>query len=229
MARNDKEAIDSYEPDSFDDPPKGPAGMHRGARPVTARLVPFVVVVLVAALCGVGAWGVLSGELGKVRMPWSASSTANASGSSSDSTQKQKTSDKTSDDQAAAEKKAAEEKAAQEKAAAEEQAKKAAEEQAAQEAAAQQAAQPDKTKAVTVVNGTGVSGYAATKQGVLNNAGYTNVVASNPTGALPSATVVWYESDADKATAEDVANTLGISNVQPASGLGGGIVVVLMN
>ncbi|PLS29020.1 LytR C-terminal domain-containing protein [Bifidobacterium parmae] len=226
MAKNDKDEVDSFEPDAFDNPPKGPAGMHRGARSAAARFMPFVVVVLVAALCGVGAWGVFSGEAGKVRLPWSqSSSTSAAASSSSDSAAAKKKA--ASAKKAAAEKKAAEEKAAQEQQAAEEQAQS--QQQAQAEQQAQQAAQPDKTKGVTVINGTGISGYAATKQNVLASAGYTNVAASNPTGSLPSATVVWYESEADKATADDVASTLGISNVQQASGLGGGIVVVLMS
>lgn len=54
MAR-DTMTYESYEPDSFDNPPKGPVGVHRGARSVMARLCPFIVVILVAALCGVGA------------------------------------------------------------------------------------------------------------------------------------------------------------------------------
>lgn len=61
MAR-DTMTYESYEPDSFDNPPKGPVGVHRGARSVMARLCPFIVVILVAALCGVGAWAWISGE-----------------------------------------------------------------------------------------------------------------------------------------------------------------------
>lgn len=221
MAKNDKDELDSYEPDAFDNPPKGPAGMHRGARSAVARFAPFVVVVLVAALAGVGAWGVFSGEIGKVKLPWTQSASASAS-TTSDAAKKKAAAKKAAAKKAAA-KKAAEQKAAEQKATEEQAAKRQAEQQAAQ------AAQPDKTKGVTVINGTGISGYAATKQGVLTSAGYTNVAASNPTGSLPSATVVWYESDADKATADDVASTLGITNVQQASGLGGSIVVVLMS
>ena len=87
----------------------------------------------------------------------------------------------------------------------------------------------DRSLSVRVINGTGISGYAATKQSVLNQAGYANVAAANPSGTLPDATVVWYQNDADKATAEDVANALGISNVQQTSGLGASIVVILLN
>lgn len=210
--------IESYAMDEFDNPPKGPAGVHRGRRSAAARYTPFVVVVVVAALCGFLAWGVLSGEFNKVHWPWSPASS--------------QTSSKTS---ATAKKKAAEKKAAekqQQEAAKKQQEEEAAKKQQEEEAAKrqqEQAAQVDRSLSVRVINGTGISGYAATKQSVLNQAGYANVAAANPSGTLPDATVVWYQNDADKATAEDVANALGISNVQQTSGLGASIVVILLN
>lgn len=206
--------IESYAMDEFDNPPKGPAGVHRGRRSAAARYTPFVVVVLVAALCGFLAWGVLSGEFNKVHWPWSPASSQTSS----------KTSTTT------AKKKAAEKK--QQEAAKKQQEEEAAKKQQEEEAAKQQqeqAAQVDRSLSVRVINGTGISGYAATKQSVLNQAGYANVAAANPSGTLPDATVVWYQNDADKATAEDVANALGISNVQQTSGLGASIVVILLN
>lgn len=208
--------IESYAMDEFDNPPKGPAGVHRGRRSAAARYTPFVVVVVVAALCGFLAWGVLSGEFNKVHWPWSP-----ASSQTSTTTAKKK----------AAAKKAAEKKQ-QEEAAKKQQEEEAAKKQQEEEAAKQQqeqAAQVDRSLSVRVINGTGISGYAATKQSVLNQAGYANVAAANPSGTLPDATVVWYQNDADKATAEDVANALGISNVQQTSGLGASIVVILLN
>lgn len=205
--------IESYAMDEFDNPPKGPAGVHRGRRSAAARYTPFVVVVVVAALCGFLAWGVLSGEFNKVHWPWSP-----ASSQTSSTTAKKK----------AAEKKAAAKKAAEKKQQEEEAAKKQQEEEAAKQQQ-EQAAQVDRSLSVRVINGTGISGYAATKQSVLNQAGYANVAAANPSGTLPDATVVWYQNDADKATAEDVANALGISNVQQTSGLGASIVVILLN
>lgn len=226
MTSTDGNGVESYAADEFDNPPKGPAGVHRGRRSAVARYAPFVIVVVVAALCGFLAWGVLSGEFSKVQWPWSPS-TSQTSNKTSTTTAKKKAAEKK-----AAEKKAAEEKAAQEKAAQE----KAAEEKAAQEKQQQeqqeqqeQAAQVNRSLSVRVVNGTGISGYAATKQSVLNQAGYANVAAANPSGTLPASTVVWYQNDADQATAQDVANALGISNVQQTSGLGAAIVVVLLN
>lgn len=211
--------IESYAMDEFDNPPKGPAGVHRGRRSAAARYTPFIVVVVVAALCGFLAWGVLSGEFNKVHWPWSPASSQTSSKTSTTAKKK------------AAEKKAAEKKQ-QEEAAKKQQEEEAAKKQQEEEAAKQQqeqAAQVDRSLSVRVINGTGISGYAATKQSVLNQAGYANVAAANPSGTLPDATVVWYQNDADKATAEDVANALGISNVQQTSGLGASIVVILLN
>ena len=212
--------IESYAMDEFDNPPQGPAGVHRGRRSAAARYTPFVVVVVVAALCGFLAWGVLSGEFNKVHWPWSPASSQTSSKTSTTTAKKK-----------AAEKKAAEKKQ-QEEAAKKQQEEETAKKQQEEEAAKQQqeqAAQVDRSLSVRVINGTGISGYAATKQSVLNQAGYTNVAAANPSGTLPDATVVWYQNDADKATAEDVANALGISNVQQTSGLGASIVVILLN
>lgn len=211
--------IESYAMDEFDNPPKGPAGVHRGRRSAAARYTPFVVVVVVAALCGFLAWGVLSGEFNKVHWPWSPASSQTSSKTSTTTAKKK-----------AAEKKAAEKK--QQEEAAKKQQEEAAKKQQEEEVAKQQqeqAAQVDRSLSVRVINGTGISGYAATKQSVLNQAGYANVAAANPSGTLPDATVVWYQNDADKATAEDVANALGISNVQQTSGLGASIVVILLN
>ena len=165
---------------------------------------------VVAALCGFLVWGVLSGEFSKVQWPWSPA-TSQTSNKTSTTTAKKKAAEKK-----AVEKKADEEKAAQEK-------------QQEQQEQQEQAAQVNRSLSVRVVNGTGISGYAATKQGVLNQAGYANVAAANPSGTLPASTVVWYQNDADQATAQDVANTLGISDVQQTSGLGAAIVVVLLN
>ena len=61
----------------------------------------------------------------------------------------------------------------------------------------------------------------------LKKAGYTNVTASNPTGNIPSNSVVWYKDDSNKATAEDIAKTMGISAVESESDISSAIVVVL--
>ena len=93
----------------------------------------------------------------------------------------------------------------------------------------QAAATVNKATQVRVINATGISGYAGQKADVLQTAGYTNVEAANPTGSVPTSTVVWYQNEADKATAEDVASTLGISAVEQVQGLAAPITVVLLN
>ena len=212
MANSDERDVTLYEPDAFDNPPKGPVGVHRGNRSAAARFLPPVAVVVVAALCGLLAWGVLSGEI-------------NATSQVAASSQ--------SDDDAAAKKTAAAKKAKKE-AAAKKQAQKEAEQQAAakqqaEEEAARQAAQVNKDLTVRVINGTGTTGYAAEKKATLDQAGYTQVTAANPTGSLPSATVVWYQNEDDKATAQDIANTLGIADVEQTTGLSSSVVVVLLD
>ena len=220
MANSDERDVTLYEPDAFDNPPKGPVGVHRGNRSAAARFLPPVAVVVVAALCGLLAWGVLSGEINAIKWPWSHTTSQVAASSQSD-------------DDAAAKKTAAAKKAKKE-AAAKKQAQKEAEQQAAakqhaEEEAARQAAQVNKDLTVRVINGTGTTGYAAEKKATLDQAGYTQVTAANPTGSLPSATVVWYQNEDDKATAQDIANTLGIADVEQTTGLSSSIVVVLLD
>ena len=70
MAHTEKETYGSYPTDAFDNPPSGPVGVHRGRRSLAVRVAPFVVVIAVAALAGLLAWGIASGELNKVPWPW---------------------------------------------------------------------------------------------------------------------------------------------------------------
>lgn len=248
MAKRDRKRDngESYEPDVFDNPPSGPAGVHRGNTSLASRLVPFAIVVLVAALCGFAAWGFFSGEVNNITWPWSSHSTtrsaADASSesksSSSDSTASSDSSDSSKSDSSKSDSSASKDSSSdsssnqdssdQQTNDAQTQQDEAAKQQAAQQQA-EAAAQPNKATEVRVVNGTRTSGYATSRKNTLNAAGYTNVVAANPSGSLPSSTVVWYQSESDKATAENVASTLGISNVQQASGISAAIVVVLMN
>ena len=251
MAHSDKDNGGSYEPDVFDNPPKGPAGVHRGNRSLSARLAPFIAVVLVAALGGFAAWGVFSGEVNHIPWPWasnssqsastdasssdSSSKSANSSSNGTDSSSKDSSSSGSSASSNSADKStsssdssATQQDATGQQSSADAQAQQDAAQQEAQQQA-QAAAQPDKSASVRVINGTRTSGYAASKKNTLAAAGYTNVVAANPQSSLPSSTVVWYRSDADKATAQDVASTLGISNVQQSTAISASVVVVLMS
>lgn len=227
MAKQDKETYDSYEKDVYDNPPSGPMGVHRGARSAASRAVPYVIVIIVALLAGLLFWGVYSGEINNLKMPWSSQESSTASSaekaksaksgkskseSRSDSASGNKTDTSNTDSPA--------------------------DSQQNDQNADQNAEQTDNATAqqvvntgteVRVVNATNITGYAQSKVDVLTQAGYTSVSASNPTGNVPSQTVVWYQNETDKATAENVAQTLGISNVQQSNGLVTPIVVVLLD
>ena len=208
MAR-DKVTYESYEQDVFDNPPKGPVGVHRGSRSVISRIAPFVIVILVAALCGFGAWAWVTGEYKNILNLNTSSQTAQTSG-----TEKKDSSDTKSENTDSSNA----------------QSDSAATDNAGQSAQQDQAAATvNKATQVRVINATGISGYAGQKADVLQTAGYTSVEAANPTGSVPTSTVVWYQNEADKATAEDVASTLGISAVEQVQGLAAPITVVLLN
>lgn len=224
MAKQDKETYDSYEKDVYDNPPAGPMGVHRGARSAASRAMPYVIVIIVALLAGLLFWGVYSGEINNLKVPWSSQESPTTSSaeksknsgskskSQSDSASGNKTDTSNTDSPA--------------------------DSQQNDQNADQNAEQTDNTTAqqvvntgteVRVVNATNITGYAQSKVDVLAQAGYTSVSASNPTGNVPSQTVVWYQNETDKATAENVAQTLGISNVQQSDGLVTPIVVVLLD
>ena len=102
---------------------------------------------------------------------------------------------------------------------------------ATQEPQTEPETQPEQTvnynTSVRVINATGVNGYAAQQSGVLQSVGYTSVIAANPSGgALPSVNVVWYQNETDLATAQNIADTLGIATVEQATGIADPIVVV---
>lgn len=238
MAKQDKATYDSYAPDAFDNPPIGPVGVHRGPRSAGARMAPYLCVLLVALLVGVLTWGLTTGEFAKIlNLPGSTQSSQSSDTKSSDSKQSGDAAsgdaangtDSNSSDSANSSdsnQQGSSSDANQTDGAQADQSQQQADQSQQQ---ADQNAQPNKATAVRVVNATGVSGYAAQQAGVLSGAGYTNVEAANPTGTLPSASVVWYQNDADKATAQDVATTLGIADVQQTSGLDVPVVAILMN
>lgn len=221
MAKQDKETYDSYEKDVYDNPPAGPMGVHRGARSAASRAMPYVIVIIVALLAGLLFWGVYSGEINNLKMPWSSQESPTTS-----STEKSKSGESKSKSQADSDSASGNKTDASNA------------DQNAGQNADQNADQADNATAqqvvntgteVRVVNATNITGYAQSKADVLVQAGYTSVSASNPTGNVPSQTVVWYQNETDKATAENVAQTLGISNVQQSDGLVTPIVVVLLD
>ena len=213
MAKQDKETYDSYEKDVYDNPPAGPMGVHRGARSAASRAMPYVIVIIVALLAGLLFWGVYSGEINNLKMPWSSQESPTTSSAEKSKSGESKSKSQADSDSASGNKtdaSNADQNADQ-----------------ADNATAQQVVNTGTE--VRVVNATNITGYAQSKADVLVQAGYTSVSASNPTGNVPSQTVVWYQNETDKATAENVAQTLGISNVQQSDGLVTPIVVVLLD
>ena len=217
MAKHDKETYESYAKDMFDNPPAGPMGVHRGARSMASRALPYVIVVIVALLAGLLFWGVYSGEISNVRMPWSAKedfsssvSTADKADKKTDDTSKDaKTENKKSED---GKKTSTSDGQSKDASDANQNAEQNNDQNNGQDAASEQSV--NLATEIRVVNATSITGYAKSKADALTQAGYTSVTPSNPTGNVPSQTVVWYQNEADKATAENVAQTLGISNVQ---------------
>lgn len=225
MAKQDKETYDSYEKDVYDNPPAGPMGVHRGARSAASRAMPYVIVIIVALLAGLLFWSIYSGEINNLKMPWlsqESSTTANSDESKSSESTSESQSDTKSSDEADASNTDSSADAQQNDDAQSDQ-----NSDQTDNATPQQAVNTGTE--VRVVNATNITGYAQSKADVLTQAGYTSVSASNPTGNVPSQTVVWYQNETDKATAENVAQTLGISNVQQSDGLVTPIVVVLLD
>lgn len=217
MARKDRNTDESYAQDVFDNPPQGPIGVHRGNRSIASRLVPFLIVIIVAAVAGVGTWAAMSGEGAKL---FSSGSSASSSSSPSAKSTASASASASASDTASASASASE---------------SASESASASASPSESTSSPASSSSanlstqVRVVNGTRKTGYAAKQAAVLTGAGYTNVVAANPSGSLPSASVVWYQNESDLATAQDVAAKLGISNVSKVTNLSAPVVVVLMN
>ncbi|MDY3689113.1 cell wall integrity and stress response protein 1 [Bifidobacterium pseudolongum subsp. pseudolongum] len=224
MARKDTEQYRSYEKDAFDNPPEGPVGVHRGNRPMIVRLTPFVIVLVAAVAAGVLFWSIFSGEAANMfnrrseqtqttaqtsQVASSSSADESASGTASHSSQSASASESTS---------------------AEDTPSQTPSESESAQSTPEESQQVNTNAQITVINGTGVSGLANDRAGVLQNQGFTNVSAANPdaTTVLPAQTVVYYQNEADLATAQQVANALGITTVEQSASIGTPIQVVLM-
>ena len=224
MARKDTEQYQSYEKDAFDNPPEGPVGVHRGNRPMIVRVTPFIIVLVAAVAAGVLFWSIFSGEAANMfnRRSEQTQTTAQASqGSSSSSADESAwgTASQSSQSATAGESTSAEGTPSQTPS-----------ESESAQSTPEESQQVNTNAQITVINGTGVSGYANDRAGVLQNQGFTNVSAANPdaTIVLPAQTVVYYQNEADLATAQQVANALGIAAVEQSTSIGTPIQVVLM-
>ncbi|MDT7508612.1 MULTISPECIES: LytR C-terminal domain-containing protein [Bifidobacterium] len=184
--------------DAFDNPPKGPVGVHRGPRSLPVRALPYLLVVVLAVLCGLGLWAAVSGSL-----PWQQTHT---DASRVISSHLPKRSASSSDSKPSAET-SSQEQASQEPS----------QSPSASASSSSPAPVVNRGTQVAVINGTRITGHAGSKRQVLVNAGYTAVTATNPQGALPGVSTVRYRDEADKATAQEVASLLGITQVEQSS------------
>ena len=224
MARKDTEQYQSYEKDAFDNPPEGPVGVHRGNRPMIVRVTPFIIVLVAAVAAGVLFWSIFSGEAANMfnRRSEQTQTTAQTSQGSSSSSADESASGTASQSSQSA--------TAGESTSAEGTPSQTPSESESAQSTPEESQQVNTNAQITVINGTGVSGYANERAGVLQNQGFTNVSAANPdaTTVLPAQTVVYYQNEADLATAQQVANALGIATVEQSTSIGTPIQVVLM-
>lgn len=224
MARKDTEQYQSYEKDAFDNPPEGPVGVHRGNRPMIVRVTPFIIVLVAAVAAGVLFWSIFSGEAANMfnRRSEQTQTTAQTSQGSSSSSADESASGTASQSSQSA--------TAGESTSAEGTPSQTPSESESEQSTPEESQQVNTNAQITVINGTGVSGYANDRAGVLQNQGFTNVSAANPdaTTVLPAQTVVYYQNEADLATAQQVANALGIATVEQSTSIGTPIQVVLM-
>lgn len=224
MARKDTEQYQSYEKDAFDNPPEGPVGVHRGNRPMIVRVTPFIIVLVAAVAAGVLFWSIFSGEAANMfnRRSEQTQTTAQTSQGSSSSSADESASGTASQSSQSA--------TAGESTSAEGTPSQTPSESESAQSTPEESQQVNTNAQITVINGTDVSGYANDRAGVLQNQGFTNVSAANPdaTTVLPAQTVVYYQNEADLATAQQVANALGIATVEQSTSIGTPIQVVLM-
>ncbi|WP_026644430.1 LytR C-terminal domain-containing protein [Bifidobacterium sp. AGR2158] len=220
MARKDSEGYDSYPKDAYDDPPQGPVGVHRGARSLGVRLTPFVIVIIAAVAAGVLFWSIFSGEAANLLR-------GRVSSSSISSAQVAQTTTAAAPSESSSESASASESASP--AGSTSPSESASPSESSEAPTPEESQQVNKAAAISVVNGTTREGYASTEAQKLVADGYPNATPMNPGDmALPGQTVVWYQNDADLATAQAVASTLGIATIEQAPGIGAPIVVVLM-
>ena len=224
MARKDTEQYQSYEKDAFDNPPEGPVGVHRGNRPMIVRVTPFIIVLVAAVAAGVLFWSIFSGEAANMfnRRSEQTQTTAQTSQGSSSSSADESASGTASQSSQSA--------TAGESTSAEGTPSQTPSESESAQSTPEESQQVNTNAQITVINGTGVSGDASEWAAALQGQGFTNVTPANPdaTPVLPAQTVVYYQNEADLATAQQVANTLGIATVEQSATIGVPIEVVRM-
>jgi cytoskeletal protein RodZ len=92
-------------------------------------------------------------------------------------------------------------------------------------------AQVNYTMPIQVLNASSITGLAASKQSILQNQGFSSVTAGNYSYQTPAASQVYYPSAASEATAQAVAQALGIDSanlIQNANATGGDQIIVVL-
>lgn len=200
-----------YPKDEFDRAGEDmPIGVHRQEPSKWKNVWPFLVILVVVPLLAWGATTLLTQRNATNTASQSASSTVTQNQSQSDRQQ-------------------SEEKA--QSAAEENQVAPAVPEPAPQAETPQEPSQSETVSynaAISVLNGTGTSGWAAENVATLANAGFAGATAANASGWETEISTVYYEDPQMAGTAQAVAQTLGINNVQQTTGLGNPDVVVIL-
>lgn len=198
----------TFPPDEFDDlVTSAPVGVHRRPRARWRPVIPFLVIIIVAPLL---AWGLV----------W-AIQTWTGSDSGDDSTVTQQSADayQSQDDSST------------DDASVEEETDSSADDTAAEATTTEPEEEESEvvySTTVQVLNNTGITGYAGQQADALESAGFSDVSSGNATGWATTVNTVYYASEDLEATAQEVADTLGIDRVQlEAASVTSGIVVVL--
>ncbi len=209
-----------YPADEFDAPQIGPIGLHRGKRSFIIRALPYIITLVVALALATLAWAFFSGAFNNratedVAAGTSAVATDEASAESTDPASGAASADSTDSASGAASASEAQTDSTDTASATE---------------SASSSATANLSASVAVYNASGVNGAAAKSAQTLQSGGYTDVSAMNPSNSsnLPAQTTVWYRTDADLATAQDIANKLGITQVVQASNISYDVAVVLI-
>lgn len=197
-----------YPADEFDAPQIGPIGLHRGKRSFIIRALPYIITLVVALALATLAWAFFSGAFNNratedVAAGTSAVATDEASAESTDPASGAASASEAQTDST---------------------------DTASATESASSSATANLSASVAVYNASGVNGAAAKSAQTLQSGGYTDVSAMNPSNSsnLPAQTTVWYRTDADLATAQDIANKLGITQVVQASNISYDVAVVLI-
>lgn len=223
MARNDQNV--SYTPDAFDEPPEGPVGVHRGNPAWYAVIFPYVVALIIAIVAGLIVWAIGSGEISHLSLPWNHSQQAAQSKTEKKAKSDSSREDEDSDDDEGADSSKDNKSNEANKSNKSNKSDNSDSNNSKDNSASQNAV--DKSVAVKVINATKINGYGAKNADKLKQAGYANVTAGNPTGTVPSDSVVWYKDESQKAAALDVAKALGITAVENEKDISAPIVAVL--